>query len=149
MSPSSRRARWLLIGAVLLLPAALAQPASAQAPANDNFASATVLTGSSGAPSATNTMATKEAGEPDHASNEGGASVWFAWTPDTSGIANVATCTVSFDTLLAVYTGAERRGADARRRERRRVRARHRRQPALLRGDVRRDLSHRGRRLRG
>lgn len=106
MSPTSRPARWLLIGAVLLLPAAFAQAALAQAPANDNFASATVLTGSSGQRSATNTLATKEVGEPDHSGNAGGASVWFVWTPATTGIASIATCNAEFDSLLAVYTGS-------------------------------------------
>ena len=48
---------------------------------------------------------TKEAGEPDHAGDAGGASVWYTWTPDTTQRVAIATRGSDFDTLLAVYTG--------------------------------------------
>ena len=54
----------------------------------------------------TNRFATKEAGEPDHAGVAGGASLWFKWTAKGSGKVSVNTCGSSFDSLLAVYTGA-------------------------------------------
>ena len=50
------------------------------APANDNFANAIVLTGNTLTTSGSNVAATKEAGEPNHAGNSGGASVWWSWT---------------------------------------------------------------------
>ncbi|HWN95064.1 MAG TPA: M6 family metalloprotease domain-containing protein [Methylomirabilota bacterium] len=73
--------------------------------ANDNFASASVLSGSSGAISGANFDATIEGPEPFHAGNEGGASVWYRWTAPSSGPAIVDTLGSNFDTLLGVYTG--------------------------------------------
>lgn len=84
----------------------LAGPASAAPPANNNFASATVESGSSFAVSGTNVQATKETGEPNHADDQGGASVWYAWTAPNSGTYQLNTCGSNFDTLLAVYTGS-------------------------------------------
>ena len=73
-------------------------------PANDNFANAaTLLLGQT--VSAGNFGATKEAGEPDHAGNAGGHSVWWNLTPTASGQIVVTTAGSDFDTLLAVYTG--------------------------------------------
>ena len=74
-------------------------------PPNDNFASAQVISGAPGSLSGTNVNATKEAGEPNHASNVGGASVWYSWTAPSSGQATFATAGSNFDTLLAVYRG--------------------------------------------
>jgi len=53
-----------------------------------------------------NTDATIESGEPNHAGKPGGKSVWYAWKPDRSGIATFQTTGSTFDTLLAVYTGS-------------------------------------------
>ena len=53
----------------------------------------------------TNVGATKEPGEPNHAGNSGGKSVWWSWTAPVSGNVSVTTVGSSFDTLLAVYTG--------------------------------------------
>ena len=79
--------------------------ALATAPANDNFAAAQALSGPSGEVVATNKEATKEVGEPNHAGNAGGASVWFHWTADQTGTLTVWTYRPSFDSVLAVYTG--------------------------------------------
>src|SRR5204863_391183 len=49
-------------------------------PANDNFASAQILSAPTGSVTATNPGGTKETGEPTHAGNIGGASVWYSWT---------------------------------------------------------------------
>ncbi len=76
-------------------------------PANDLFANATVLTGSSGSISGTNDDATRESGEPDIAGNPGGRSVWFTWTAPNSGWFSFDTSNCTFDTLLGVYTGTE------------------------------------------
>lgn len=53
-----------------------------------------------------NIGASKEGGEPDHAGNSGGHSVWFAWTAPVSGSVNASLAGSSFPTLLAVYTGS-------------------------------------------
>jgi hypothetical protein len=57
-------------------------------------------------PPETNVDATMEAGEPNHAGNAGGASVWYLWTAPATGNAEFDTIGSGFDTLLAVYTGA-------------------------------------------
>ena len=74
-------------------------------PANDNFASAQSLSGTSANAQGNNIGATKEPGEPDHAGNVGGASVWYVWTAPAAGVYTANTAGSSFDTLLAVYTG--------------------------------------------
>src|SRR5438309_498595 len=55
-------------------------------PPNDDFSNAVVLSGSasSGSTSGTNVDATKEIGEPNHAGDAGGSSVWWQWTPNLS-----------------------------------------------------------------
>src|SRR5207253_1272644 len=52
--------------------------------------------------------ASKESGEPNHAGEIGGKSVWFLWrAPAVGGIATFDTIGSTFDTLLAVYTGTD------------------------------------------
>ena len=75
-------------------------------PSNDSFANAQSISGNSGTASGNNIAATKEAGEPDHAANPGGRSVWYRWTAPSAGAWQFSTIDSSFDTLLAVYTGA-------------------------------------------
>jgi hypothetical protein len=76
------------------------------APTNDLFSAPTPLTGTNTTATGTNVGASVKAGEPTHAGNVGGASVWFTWTAPSSGLERVSTCGASFDTLLAVYTGS-------------------------------------------
>lgn len=87
----------------------------AAAPDSDNFSQPSVVRGfwppgfldESWAGSTTD--ATKEIGEPSHAGNAGGKSIWFSYTPepDASGTVVIDTCdSATFDTLLAVYTGS-------------------------------------------
>jgi len=75
------------------------------APPNNNFASAAVLTGSAAGSTGKTHLGTKEAGEPNHAGNAGGKSVWYRWTATATGPVTVSTEGSDFDTLLAVYTG--------------------------------------------
>jgi V8-like Glu-specific endopeptidase len=82
-------------------------------PGNDDFADAYPISGSSGSTSGTNVGATKEPGEPNHAGNAGGASVWWTWTAPASGEATIDTFGSTFDTLLAVYTGTSFQGIAA------------------------------------
>ena len=74
-------------------------------PPNDNFARAEVLNGARGNVDGSNLGATKEAGEPDHAGDSGGHSVWYRWTAPDNGTATFDTQGSDFDTLLAVYIG--------------------------------------------
>jgi hypothetical protein len=73
-------------------------------PANDDFADATPLTGTSAAATGTNVGATTETDEPTH--QTGAAhSVWWTWTAPASGPVIAHTSGSNFDTVLAVYTG--------------------------------------------
>ncbi len=76
-------------------------------PANDDFSSPEPLSGreARSSPSDANTNATKQVGEPDHAGNPGGGSIWYRWTAPADGTAKIDTCNSGFDTLLAVYDG--------------------------------------------
>jgi Divergent InlB B-repeat domain len=74
---------------------------------NDDFGKAQPLGGSLPTQSeGSNRFAAKQSGEPDHAGDAGGSSVWFKWTAPRSGTVSVDTCDSDFDTLLAVYRGA-------------------------------------------
>src|SRR6201999_1553108 len=50
--------------------------------------------------------ATKQAGEPDHAGDPGGASVWYSWTPTESGEARISLQSSGGPKLLALYRGS-------------------------------------------
>lgn len=52
-----------------------------------------------------NVGASKEPGEPNHAGQSGGRSVWYNRVAGASGIATIRTGGSAFDTLLAVYVG--------------------------------------------
>ncbi len=73
---------------------------------NDPFAESIPLAGSSVNTAGANVGATKAAGEPDHASNAGGHSVWWHWTAPSDGNVTLDTRGSQIDTLLAVYTGS-------------------------------------------
>lgn len=86
-------------------------------PENDHFANGQLISGASGVITQTNAGATKEQGEPNHADNPGGGSIWFRWTAPSSGDAVFNTSnsrincgstffTCRYDTLLAVYKGS-------------------------------------------
>jgi DNA-binding beta-propeller fold protein YncE len=75
-------------------------------PTNDNFSSAAALSGQLSLATGSNIAATRETGEPAHAGNGGGASVWWVWTAPTTGLTEVDTTGSNFDTLLGVYTGS-------------------------------------------
>jgi hypothetical protein len=52
-----------------------------------------------------NWTATKQAGEPDHEGDRGGASVWYEWTAPASGLVHLSVCCVA-DPILGLYTGS-------------------------------------------
>lgn len=78
------------------------------APPNDAFANAIPinLNGNSVVLKGHNTNATKEAGEPNHGNNPGGASVWWRWIAPTEGAVTLDTRGSYYDTTLGVYIGS-------------------------------------------
>jgi len=80
-------------------------PQPACTPANDNFANAISVTATPFSTSLSTDCATREAGEPNHAADIGGHSIWYKWTPSVNQTAVITTKGSNFDTLLAVYTG--------------------------------------------
>jgi hypothetical protein len=81
-------------------------PASAADVAGSNaFGSAPLVSSAGGVFRGTNRNFTKQPGEPDHGGNDGGASAWYRWRPNTSGVVRITTRGSAFDTLLAVYGG--------------------------------------------
>ncbi|MCI0541155.1 MAG: S8 family serine peptidase, partial [Verrucomicrobiales bacterium] len=79
-------------------------------PANDAFASRTLIDPASDPVTGTNRKATHESGEPNPTRTGSGRSVWWSWTARAAGIATVSTTGSDFDTVLAVYTGTSLRG---------------------------------------
>lgn len=83
-------------------------------PGNDDFASPLVLPGDAGSVRVDNTGATIEPGEPTPAAgNTADDSIWFEWTPATSGLATLSTAgsyvaatLTEIDTVLEVFTGS-------------------------------------------
>jgi hypothetical protein len=79
---------------------------TADIPVNDNFSNAIVLP-TAGITNTVNTLyATKEPGEPNHAGNAGGHSLWWTWTAPSLGTVTIGTGGSAFTTLLGVYTGS-------------------------------------------
>lgn len=64
-----------------------------------------MLTGRDGLVSGANVQATLEPGEPAHAGDPGGSSVWYRWRAPRSGTVTVSTRGSDFDTVLAAYRG--------------------------------------------
>ena len=91
---------------IAVSPAIRLFPSLAIASLADNFAARVTLTNSAFTGAGDNRSSTKEPGEPNHAGNPGGKSVWFRWMPLVSGIATISTAGSTFDTLLAVYQGS-------------------------------------------
>jgi len=84
----------------------LAMLDSAAGPSHDAFANARAIVGGVSSVEGSNFLATKEPGEPNHASIAGGASIWFKWTSSYTGPAKILTAGTNFDHVIAVYTGA-------------------------------------------
>ncbi|BET65195.1 hypothetical protein ASA1KI_01130 [Opitutales bacterium ASA1] len=79
-------------------------PLVARAP-NDDFANASTLDLAQSPFRTSNADCTREAGEPAHAGNTGGRSIWWTWTAPSAGQVQITTAGSSFDTTLGVYTG--------------------------------------------
>ena len=101
----SRFTPWLILVLGLAATSAFAQ-------ANDNFASAAVITGATGTTNGSNVGATLELPcetnsivVDDYFSPSAvTASVWYAWTAPSSGTAEFDTTNSDFDTVLSVWT---------------------------------------------
>jgi outer membrane protein assembly factor BamB/subtilisin family serine protease len=74
-------------------------------PFNDDFATRARLGGPNVRARAVNTGGNREAGEPAHAGQSGGASLWWQWTAPSSSLVVFDTTGSDHDTLIAVYTG--------------------------------------------
>src|SRR3954463_12369143 len=83
--------------------ALMAAPAAARAvpPANDDFATPTILTGPQQTVTGSTVGATVGPGEDLY----GGGAVWFRHTPAQTGWVEISVCTAS-DAELSVYTGS-------------------------------------------
>lgn len=79
---------------------------TADIPSNDDFTNATVIPSSGTTNVITTTYASRENGEPDHAGNPGGHSLWWTWTAPEVGVVNISVTDSDFTSLLAVYTGS-------------------------------------------
>jgi hypothetical protein len=104
LGKEARRVRlWAALAIALLILVAAPALALVGLPLNDDFGNAAKLKGAHASALGTNVLATRQPGEPGSA---GGASVWYSWTPDRSGPAQVNTCSkaTTFNTLVAVYT---------------------------------------------
>ena len=82
---------------------------SVVAQSNDNFANRLTLSGPETTAISNNLNATREAGEPNHAANAAGRSLWWTWTAPDSAVVNFSTFSGSSGVTpartLAVYTG--------------------------------------------
>ena len=96
----------LVLGSLLLCLSA--QPAAAQAPANDAFANAISLPPTaSGSTTGSNRDATVEIDEPDQLADYSGKTVWWKWTAPANGRYVFHTTGSSFDTFLVVFSGTD------------------------------------------
>lgn len=75
------------------------------APANDNFANLTVLSGITGNTTVDNSFSTRESGEP---TVQGDHTIWFEWTATNAGstVFDTLSSSPSIDTWLGIYTGS-------------------------------------------
>src|SRR5882672_7717328 len=105
---------FLRLTSVICLAVFAAVSASAQTPANDDFANAITISGPIATVTGSNVGATKPFGGPGGGEPSipggtlgvfGGASVWWKWTATASGQTTIDTEGSSFNTLLGVFTG--------------------------------------------
>jgi uncharacterized delta-60 repeat protein/uncharacterized repeat protein (TIGR01451 family) len=97
---------WRLVPWIgVLALAGLATTVAWAQPANDNFASAEVISGVYGSVSNDTATATAEPFEPNHAGFPANATIWYAWTAPQDGEVQLDTLSTPTDTVLAVYTG--------------------------------------------
>ena len=80
---------------------------SGNGPANDNFASAKAITGSSGSVTGSNVGAASQPGEPLVLyKSSATTTVWWKWTAPSGGVVQFDTIGAPFDTVMGVYKGS-------------------------------------------
>jgi hypothetical protein len=84
----------------------LVQPTVPAPGANDVFENRFAITGQTNLVFGVNLNATLEVGEPNHAGNDGGRSVWWSWVAPATAPVQLNTALSGFDTLLGVYEGS-------------------------------------------
>lgn len=104
MSPAPRRRRAALVIPVVAATMLAVAPAAAAAP-DDAFESARPVAGVSTTAEVALTGASREAGEPDHAGQGAGTSVWLRWEAPVSAPVTVLATGVGGPVVVAVYTG--------------------------------------------
>lgn len=100
------RCVWRRASQLLLLLAFWPCWAGAAVPTNDGFSAAKLVTGAVETIAGSTLGATKDPGEPDHAGNAGGKSVWYLWHCSSGGTFDLSLSDATFGYLLAVYTGS-------------------------------------------
>ncbi len=75
-------------------------------PFNDDFVDAYAFSGATGRFIQGTGSPTHEPSEPDSHWNNSDSSVWYSWTPPSSGPATVSLMDSNYDTTMAIYTGA-------------------------------------------
>jgi hypothetical protein len=90
---------------VLLLLALSPLPALAQAPTNDDFANATILSGTNIVETGTTLNATAEPGEPDHCGYPPSHSIWYDWTAPANGSVLIDLTGSTPGSDVSVYVG--------------------------------------------
>ncbi len=75
-------------------------------PANDSFATPTVISGPSVLIEDQNLNASRQTSEPFIAGSAGGHSLWYSWTAPKSGTFQVSSYSTAFNPLVGVYTGS-------------------------------------------
>lgn len=100
---------WVVAWAVA---ASIATPTGAIAapPVHDSFSKAISLSAEVDSLSGSTFEATREPGEPEHAGDSGGASVWYAWTAPRSERIFMQVCAGGWDALVGVYRGVSLSG---------------------------------------
>jgi hypothetical protein len=74
---------------------------------NDNYAPGLIVNaGTNLTLRGTTVEATRQKGEPNHAGNAGGKSIWWTWRATATGTVILDTVGSDFDTVLAVYTNS-------------------------------------------
>ena len=76
-------------------------------PGNASPETAAILSGESGTEHGHNFGAGRETGEPDHAGERGGNSIWYRWLAPNDGELAIDTIGSELPALLAVYAGTE------------------------------------------
>ena len=84
----------------------MSSPAGTLLAVNDYFVNRTGLAGNSVTANGNNSTATAETGEPTHFDAAANHSVWWKWTATNFGQLTVSTVGSSFDTVVAIYSGA-------------------------------------------